>query len=372
MNSAKRFIPVAAPALVGNERAYVLDCMDSSWISSNGIYIEKFESAFAEFCQVKHALSCCNGTVALHLALLALGIGPEDEVIVPTLTYVATANAVTYCGAKPVFIDSEPLTWNLDPELIEPLITSRTKAIIVVHLYGHPANMGPILKIARKHNLFVVEDAAEAHGAMYDGRKVGSMGDVSTFSFYGNKIVTTGEGGMVTTNSDELAAKIRQTKGQGMNPDRRYWFTMVGYNYRMTNIEAAIGLAQLEKVAWHIQRRREVARLYQKHLNSVKAVTLQPEMPWASNVYWLTSLVLDDDAQISRDVLQEELAKAGIETRPFFYPIHTLPMYAPISSPLKFPVAESLSRRGINLPSSALLSENEIIFIANQIASLLS
>jgi perosamine synthetase len=232
--------------------------------------------------------------------------------------------------------------------------------------------MRPILKIAKKHTLFVVEDAAEAHGAMYHGRKVGSMGDVSTFSFYGNKIVTTGEGGMVTTNSDELAAKIRQTKGQGMNPDRRYWFTMVGYNYRMTNIEAAIGLAQLEKVAWHIQRRREVARLYQKYLNSVKAVTLQPEMPWASNVYWLTSLVLDDDAQISRDVLQEELAKAGIETRPFFYPIHTLPMYASMSNRLKFPVAESLARRGINLPSSALLSENEIIFIANQIASLLS
>lgn len=372
MQSDKRFIPVSAPALVGNERTYVLDCIDSGWVSSNGIYIEKFESAFADFCQVKHALSCCNGTVALHLALLALGIGPEDEVIVPTLTYVSTANAVTYCGAKPVFIDSEPLTWTLNPERIESLITSRTKAIIVVHLYGHPADMQPILEIAQKHNLFVIEDAAEAHGALYHGKKVGSIGDVAAFSFYGNKIVTTGEGGMVTTNSDELAAKIRQTKGQGMDPNRRYWFTMVGYNYRMTNIEAALGLAQLEKVSWHIQRRREVARLYQKHLNGVKDINFQPEMPWASNVYWMTSLIVNDDAQISRDALREELARCGIETRPFFYPIHTLPMYRSISNLSAFPVAESLSQRGINLPSSAVLSEDDIAFISNEIASLLS
>ena len=242
------FIPVAAPALIGNEKAYVLDCLESSWISSNGAYIERFETVFADFIGTRHALSCCNGTVALHLALLALDVRPGDEVIVPSLTYVASANAVMYCGAKPVLVDSEPETWNLDPARIEELINPRTRGIIVVHLYGHPANMDPILEIARRRHLFVVEDAAEAHGATYRGQKVGTLGDLATFSFYGNKVITTGEGGMVCTNNEVLARKVRQLKGQGQDPRRRYWFPIVGYNYRMTNIEAAIGLAQLERI----------------------------------------------------------------------------------------------------------------------------
>ena len=246
-----------------------MDCLDSTWISSSGKYIEQFEKAFAEFCGVKHAVTCCNGTVALHLALMALGTQPGDEVIVPTLTYIATANAVTYCGARPVFVDSEPETWNMDPSLIEEKITPRTKGIIVVHLYGHPADMDPIMSIARRHGLFVIEDAAEAHGAEYKGHRVGSIGDMSTFSFYGNKIITTGEGGMVVTNNDSLASKARQLKGQGSVPDQRYWFPIIGYNYRMTNVASAIGLAQLEKAEWHIERRREVARWYYEYLHNI-------------------------------------------------------------------------------------------------------
>ena len=216
-----RTIPVAAPSLVGNERAYVLDCLESPWISSAGSYLERFEAACADLCGVRHAMACANGTVALHAALLALGVGPGDEVIVPTLTYVASANAVAYCGATPVFVDSEPATWNLDPERLRACIGPRTKGIMVVHLYGHPVDMDPVLALAEEHGLFVLEDAAEAHGADYKGRRVGSIGHAATFSFFGNKIITTGEGGMVVTDDDALARRVRQLKGQGQDPERR-------------------------------------------------------------------------------------------------------------------------------------------------------
>lgn len=363
------FIPVAAPALIGSERDYVLDCLDSSWISSNGKYINAFETAFAQFCSVQHAISCCNGTVALHLALLALGVGPGDEVIVPTLTYIATANSVTYCGARPVFVDSEPETWNMDPALLEARITPRTKGIIVVHLYGHPADMDPILAVARKHGLFVVEDAAEAHGALYKGRKVGSLAHVSTFSFYGNKVITTGEGGMVCTNDDALARKIRQLKGQGQDLNRRYWFPIVGYNYRMTNIEAAIGLAQLEKIDWHLARRREVAAWYQEYLADVSSVRFSPQAAWATNVFWLSSVVLAP-GQADRDLVMSRMLDAGVETRPFFYPMHTLPPYLEVAG--DYPVAETLARSGINLPSSANLTKLQIARVVAALVSALA
>jgi len=363
----KRWIPVAAPALAGNEKTYVMDCLQSNWISSSGKYVEQFESAFAEFCGVKYALSCCNGTTALHLALMALGVGPGDEVIVPTLTFVATANSVTYCGARPIFVDSEPETWNIDPTQIESLITPRTKGIIVVHIYGHPADMDPILGIAKKHGLFIVEDAAEAHGAEYKGRRVGSLGDIATFSFYGNKIITTGEGGMVVTNDEKLATQVRQLKGQGMDPNRRYWFPIVGYNYRMTNIAAAIGLAQLEKADWHINRRREIAVQYARHLRHLPGITIQTEKPWAHNVYWMTSIVLDEKLPISRDSVMAKLAEVGVETRPFFFPMHTLPMYKDLAHGRSYPVASRLAAQGINLPSSAMLSNEDISFICEQI-----
>ena len=252
-------IPVAAPVFAGREREYVADCMESGWISSAGKYVELFEAEFAKFCGVRHAVSCCNGTAALHLALAALGVGPGDEVIVPTLTFVATANAVTYCGARPVFADSEAETWNLDPAHVASKITPRTKGIVAVHLYGNPAEMDALRALAHRHGLFLLEDAAEAHGALYRDAHAGSLGDIAAFSFYGNKIIATGEGGMVTTDDDALAARVRLLRGQGMDAERRYWFPVVGYNYRMMNLPAAIGLAQLERAEWHTGRRREIA-----------------------------------------------------------------------------------------------------------------
>ncbi|MGA7813226.1 DegT/DnrJ/EryC1/StrS family aminotransferase, partial [Caballeronia sp.] len=255
-------ISVAQPVLNGNERKYVLDCLDTNWISSVGKYIGAFEEAFSKFCGVEHAIATNNGTTALHLALVALDLQAGDEVIIPTVTYIATANAVRYCGATPVLVDVHAETMNIDPADIERKITSKTKGIIPVHLYGHPAEMETINAIARRHKLWVVEDAAEAHGAEVNGRKVGSMGTCATFSFFGNKIVTTGEGGMVTTNDATLAAKLRLFRGQGMDLARRYWFPVIGYNYRMTNIQAAIGLAQMETIDKSLSDRARLAEWY--------------------------------------------------------------------------------------------------------------
>jgi len=362
---SKRFIPVSAPMLVGNEKKYVSECMDSSWISSCGEYVGKFESAFASFCDTPHAVSCCNGTVALHLALMALGIKPGDEVIVPTLTFVATANAVTYCGATPVFVDSEPQTWTLDPLLIEAKITPRTKAIIAVHLYGHPADMDAVSEVARRHRLFVVEDAAEAHGAQYKGRRVGALGDIATFSFYGNKIIATGEGGMVLTNDDELARRVRQLRGQGMDFERRYWFPIVGYNYRMMNLPAAIGLAQMENIGWHLERRSCVAAWYQERLRDLPGIRWQTEEEWATNVRWLFTIVLDERLALSRDAVMSSLEKRGIETRPVFYPMHVLPPYREASRGETYAVAEAVARRGLSLPTWAGLTREDVDYVCD-------
>ena len=362
-----RTIPVAAPALVGNERAYVLDCLESTWISSAGSYLERFEQSFAELCDVRHAMACANGTVALHAALLALGVGPGDEVIVPTLTYVASANAVAYCGARPVFVDSEPESWNLDPARLRECIGPRTKGIMVVHLYGHPVDMDPVLALAEEHGLFVLEDAAEAHGADYKGRRVGSIGQVATFSFFGNKIITTGEGGMVVTNDDALARRVRQLKGQGQDPERRYWFPIVGYNYRMTNIAAAIGLAQVERFDWHLARRRENAAWYRELLGDHQLFRLSPELPWARSSFWINCALLDPSFPLSRDATMARLAAAGVETRPFFYPMHTLPPYREAAAGRTFPVADDLAARGLNLPSSASLTRDDVEYVCERL-----
>src|SRR5581483_301487 len=269
-------LPVAEPFLGDEELRYVAECVQTGWVSSAGKFVRRFEELFAELFEVEHAVAVSNGTTALHLALLALGIGPGDEVIVPALTFVATANAVTYCGATPVFADSEPTTWNIDPELAAAAVTPRTKAIVAVHLYGHPADLDPLLELG----VPVVEDAAEAHGARYRGRPVGSLGAVGTFSFYGNKIVTTGEGGMVVTDRADLAARVRQLRDHGMDPDRRYWHPVLGFNYRLTNLQAALGVAQLEKLDAILERKARLAELYAEGLRDVPGIVLPTAEPW--------------------------------------------------------------------------------------------
>lgn len=319
-------ISVAQPKLAGNERKYVLDCLDTTWISSSGKYIGAFEEAFATFCGVKHAITTNNGTTALHLALVALDLKPGDEVIVPTVTYIATANAVRYCGATPVFVDVCPETLNIDPEKIEKMITPRTRGIIPVHLYGHPADMNAITAIAARHGLWVVEDAAEAHGAQVNGIKVGNLGTCATFSFFGNKIMTTGEGGMVTTNDDALATKLRLYRGQGMDLTRRYWFLVVGYNYRMTNIQAALGLAQLEQIENALNERQRLAKWYHQALAPLKEHIILPKCEnWAEHVYWMYTIYLKKGGEAERDTMMRALDVMGIETRPVFYPMHRLP-----------------------------------------------
>jgi perosamine synthetase len=359
----KKFIPISHPVFAGNEKKYVNECLDDVWISSSGKFIGAFESAFAEFCGVEHAISCNNGTSALHLGLQGLGVGPGDEVITPTLTYIATANTVRYCGATPVFVDSEPRTMNIDPSLIEAKITPRTRAILPVHLYGHPADMGPILDIAKRRGLAVLEDAAEAHGALYRGTKTGAIAELAAFSFFGNKIITTGEGGMLTTNDAGLARKLRLIRGQGMDLERRYWFTVVGNNFRMTNIQAAIGLAQAEKIDVHLAQRQRVAAWYHKHLADLRdEIDLPLQEPWAHHSYWIYTILLKRGRAADRDRWMAALAERGIETRPVFYPMHVMPPYREADG--SYPVAESLSQRGISLPTHGLLTEEDIEFIA--------
>ncbi|MDI6892269.1 MAG: DegT/DnrJ/EryC1/StrS family aminotransferase [Actinomycetota bacterium] len=351
------FIPVAEPYLGGNELKYVSDCIESGWISSVGEYVIRFENDFSKFCGTKYAVATSNGTVAIHLALEVLEVGEGDEVIVPTFTFASTAFAVSYTGARPVFVDSEPATWNIDPQRIEEKITPRTKAIIPVHLYGHPVDMDPLLQLARKHNLYVIEDAAEAHGAEYKGRRVGSLSDVGCFSFYGNKIITTGEGGMLTTDSEEILEKARLLRDVAMSPEKRYWHSRIGFNYRMTNLQAAVGVAQLERIEELIQRKREIAEIYASLLRDLPGVTLPPEASWAKNVYWMYSVLIEDDFGPKRDKVMTGLRERGVDSRPFFYPLHTLPPY---NGGEKFPVAEKIARKGINLPSGVTLTKEEI------------
>jgi perosamine synthetase len=362
-------INVAEPKMVGNERNYVLDCLNTNWISSNGKYIGAFEDAFAKFCGSKHAIAANNGTTALHLALVALDLKPGDEVIIPTVTYIATANAVRYCGATPVLVDVCPDTMNIDPSDVERKITHKTRGIIPVHLYGHPADMAAVNRIASKYGLWVLEDAAEAHGAEVNGQKVGTLGKCATFSFFGNKIVTTGEGGMITTDDDDLAHRLRLFRGQGMDPDRRYWFPVIGYNYRMTNIQAAIGLAQMEGIETALADRARIAEWYNTALSSLTDHIVLPAVAtWAKHVYWMYNIFLRSGDQVRRDRIMSGLDKMGIETRPVFYPMHVLPPYKENST---YPVADLWSQRGINLPTHQHLTRADVIRIARCISEII-
>jgi perosamine synthetase len=361
------FIPVYEPWLGEREEAYVLDAVRSGWISSLGKYVSRFEEMFADFCGVKHAVSVTNGTTALHLALHALGIGPGDEVIVPALTFVASANAVTYTGATPVFADVDPVTWCIDPHEVERMITSHTRAVIPVHLYGHPAPMAALNELAAAYNLLVIEDAAEAHGAAVNGRRAGSLGTISAFSFYGNKIITTGEGGMLTTGDGKLAARCRLLSDHAMSPQRRYWHDEVGFNYRMTNLQAAVGVAQMERIDEFIARKRRIAGWYREDLSDLPGITLPAEAAGFTNNYWMVSVLIDPPYSLSRDALIPVLRDQGIDSRPFLHPMDTLPPYRQARP---CPMSLSLSQRGLNLPSSPILTREQVRYICEVIHQL--
>jgi perosamine synthetase len=369
---ADKFIPVCEPFLNGNEREYVLDAIDTGWISSSGKYIPAFEKAFAEYCGVKEGIAVCNGTVALHLALIALGIGKGDEVIIPDFTMIASAFAVCYTGAVPVFVDAEKETWNIDISKIEEKITSRTKAIMPVHIYGHPCEMGIITEIAKKHHLLVLEDAAEVHGAEYHGKRCGSLGNIAAFSFFANKIATTGEGGMVVTNNEALARKCRYFKNLcfPLEGPRTFRHDHIGFNYRMSNIHAAIGLAQVEKLPDYAEARRQVHRWYAERLLGVPGITLQPERANAKNVYWMHGVVVEPkEYGITRDVLMAKLKECGIDTRLFFIGMHrqkSLQDYGCDCSG-EFPNTDWLAENGFYLPSSSHIMEAQVDRISNVI-----
>jgi perosamine synthetase len=354
--------PVYKPYLLGNEKKYVNDCIDSSWISSKGKYINEFENEFAKYIDIKYSASVCNGTVALHLALMALDIKPDDEIIVPTLTYIASVNAISYVGAKPVFVDSLKTTWQLDPQDVIKKITAKTKAIMVVHLYGHPCDMDALCKIAKDNNLYIIEDCAEAIGSKHKNKHVGTFGDIATFSFFGNKTITTGEGGMVVTNNKVLIEKVSHLKGQGLAKNREYWHDTIGYNYRMTNIQAAIGLAQLENVDKILIKKKLISNFYEKAFSETK-IDFHFSREDVVNSYWMCSILVPNKE--NRDIIRENLKIEKIETRPLFYPAHTMPMY--LEELENFPVANDLGSRGINLPSYPDLTENDLSYIVKKI-----
>ena len=362
------FIPVCEPTLGGKELEYVTEAIRTNWISSAGSYIQSFEESFAAACDVAHGVACTSGTTALHLAMAALGLGPGDEVIMPTFTMIATPNCARYTGATPVLVDSEPRTWNFDLDQVADAIGPKTRAIVPVHTYGHPVDMDPLMQLAEEHGVWIIEDAAEAHGARYKGRRVGSLGDAACFSFYGNKIITTGEGGMVTTNSQEFADLARNLRDHAFSEERHFWHHYVGFNYRMTNLQAAVGLAQVERLEDYVAARRRNAALYNELLADVDGIATPPEVGDVENVFWMYGVMVEPEPfGRDRDQLREALAERGIETRTFFIPVHFQPIYHEQFRGQSFPVAEELCEKGVYLPSASSLTENQVRYVAGEV-----
>ena len=355
-------IPLYIPSLTGNEKKYIDECLDTTWISSKGKFIKEFEDKFCEYTGAKYASAVSNGTVALHLALETLRIGNGDEVIVPTFTYIASVSSIVYTGAEPVFADSLYNTWQVNPDDIRRKITSKTKAIMPVHLYGHACEMDEIMRIAKEHKLFVVEDCAEAFGTEYKGKSAGTFGDLSAFSFYGNKTITTGEGGMVITNDSGLHERVNHLKMHAVSNGKEYWHDEIGFNYRMTNICAAIGVAQIEHADKIIEMKIKNAELYNEMLAGLPVEPLT-ESDNTVHSYWMYSILTENTD--TRNSLRKFLSENGIETRPTFYPVHTMPMFR--NKYLKYPVAEDIAFRGISLPSWPDLKKESIIFICDTI-----
>lgn len=359
--------PIASPELGGNELAYVAECITTNWISSQGRFVGKFEEDMASYCGVERGVAVMNGTVALHLALTALGIGKGDEVIVPDLTFAATINAVLYTGATPVIVDIEEESWCIDPECVRKAVTDKTKAVIPVHLYGQPCDMDGIMSVADEFGIYVVEDCAEAHGAEYDGKKVGGFGDISCFSFFGNKIITTGEGGMCLTSDQRLAERMRVLRDHGMNPKNRYWHDEVGYNYRMTNMQAAVGVAQLERIEEVLKSRDDLEAFYREGLKEAAGLVPQRnDLARRRKVCWLVSYVFKDES-IKRDDFEALLKKEGVDARPFFHPLSSMPIYSRYERE-PCGISRSIASRGVNFPtfiSNSSMLEQTVDKISN-------
>lgn len=369
-------IPVAVPDVGDLEKRYVAEAAGSGWVSSLGEFIGRFETAFARFCEVEHGVSVANGTAAIEVTLKALGIGPGDEVILPALTFAAVPAAVVHLGAQPVLADVQPESWCLDPVAFERAVSARTRGVVAVHSYGHPVDLDPVIEVCRARGINLIEDCAEAHGARYKGRRVGSIGDAGTFSFYGNKIITTGEGGMVVTTDPILAERVRLLKDHAMDPSRRYYHLEAGYNFRMTNIQAALGCAQLERIHEFLDKRSSLLAWYREELEAVPGVELNPRMPWAEPVNWLACALLDAARADRRDRTLERLRAEGVDTRPFFVALGDLPPYREARRVGAVgegtPVADDLSARGFNLPTSTLMTRDTVRGVAAKLAAVLS
>jgi perosamine synthetase len=365
-------IPVNEPLFKGNEKKYLNRCIDEGWISSEGPFVKEFEEKFSAYLGLKHGVAVCNGTAALEVALAAAGI-TGGEVIMPTFTIISCAIGVIRLGARPVLVDAEPETWNMDTGQIEPKITGKTRAIMVVHTYGHPVDMDPVMALADKYHLKVIEDAAEVHGAEYRGKKAGGIGNAGCFSFYANKIVTSGEGGMVVTSDAEIAERARSYRNLCFRPEKRFYHTELGYNFRMTNLQAAVALAQLEQIDKHIKIKRSMAAVYNAKLADIGSLKLPVEKEWAKNVYWMYGIELKDAVGMGNEELAARLKKKGVATRPFFIGMHEQPVFHKMGlfQNERYPVAERLARKGLYLPSGLALTQEQIDTVSRALHDIL-
>lgn len=368
------FVPVNEPLLDGNEKKYLNECIDTGWISSEGPFVRKFEELLAARVGRKHGVAVCNGSAALDVAVVALGIGSSDEVILPTFTIISCAAAIVRSGAKPVLVDSDPLTWNMDVNQIEEKITPKTKAIMVVHIYGLPVDMDPVLALAEKYGLMIIEDAAEVHGLDYKGEPCGSFGDISTFSFYPNKHITTGEGGIVLTDDEKLAERCRSLRNLCFQTKKRFVHEELGWNFRMSNLQAAVGLAQLERLDDFVSRKRRMGAAYTELLRDMSS--LQPPVAktdYAENIYWVYGLVIGDDLPLDAGDIMHRLGEKKIGTRPFFWPMHEQPVFKKMGlfAGENYPVAERIARRGFYIPSGLALTGEQIEKVVSAIRSIL-
>ena len=362
-------IPVCNPNIGKEELENITNAVETNWISSRGSYIEVFENKFAEYCGVKYGVATNTGTAALHLAIVSLGIGEGDEVIVPNFTMISSALAIHYTGATPVFVDAKEDTWNINPDLIEEKITKKTKAILPVHIYGHPCDMDKINQLAKKYKLFVIEDAAEAHGAEYNGKKTGSLSDIGCFSFYANKLITTGEGGMLVTNDKKIYDKARSLRNLSFGEEKRFLHNEVGFNYRMTNMQAAIGVAQMGKINKFLKIKRKNAEYYNHLMKRIKKIKRPDEKKNVKNSYWMYGIRISKNFGLSREKVREKLLEDGIDTRDFFIPMNEQPFFNHLQSDEEFPVSKKLSETGLYLPSGIDLNKKDILYIYNLLRS---